>query len=118
MPSNGSFGAASFGVRITGANRDTSAEMSEMHIPGSDNTVIDIGGLLPEKLSYELYFATSSDYDTMRGLVGTADTLSAFDLSGTAYLKSLRRTWTNPIGDNATLATAEFIMAAPGEGPA
>ena len=107
----GSFGAVPFGVRISGVNQDTSAEMTEMHIPGGAVTIVDLGGALPIKYNYELYFATDNDYDSMRALVGTAATLTAYGVAtGTAYLKSLRRTFINPTGDYQTLATAEFIV--------
>jgi hypothetical protein len=109
MPSVGTFGAVPFGVRVGGANRSTESEFTEMHIPGSNTNVIDMSGLLPEKLSYELFFTSDTDYDSMRAKVGTSDTLTAFDLSFTAYLKSLRRSFVNPLGVYATIATAEFV---------
>ena len=111
MPTLGSFGAVTFGVRIDGAQQETSSEMSEMHIPGGSVTIVDIGGALPVRYNYELYFTTDDDYASMRALVGTSATLTAYGVTtGTAYLKSLRRTWTNPVGDNQTTATAEFIV--------
>ena len=110
MPTAGSFGAASFGVRITGAERTTSADISEMHIPGSDINIIDVGGKLANHINYELYFANAAAYNTLDGLVGTSGTLVAYDINATAYLKSLKRTFVQPVGSNATTATAEFVI--------
>jgi len=109
MPDMGSFGAVPFGVRIDGADRTTESEFAGMHIPGSDIAIIDKGGKLPEQLSYELYFAASTAYDDMRAKVGTSDTLTAFDLTFTAYLMRLKRTFVSPIGVHPTIATADFV---------
>jgi len=80
-----------------------------MHIPGSDITVIDVGGMLPEPLSYELYFATDADYDNLRALVGTTANLTTYDVNVNAYLLSLKRTLVVPLGGYATIAKAEFL---------
>jgi hypothetical protein len=103
------FGAAVFGVRITGTDRTTEAEVTKMHIPGSDINVLDKGGLLSEPLTYELYFTSDTAYDNLRALVNTSATLTTYDFTGTAYLQRLQRTFINPVGGYATTARAEFI---------
>jgi len=106
---SGTFGAVPFRVRISNVTRTTESEFTIMHIPGGDVNVIDMGGPLHTPMTYELYFAKSSDYELMVAKVGTADGLQAYDFTGTVYLKSLTRNWVNPLGEYPTLATAEFI---------
>ena len=103
------FGSASFITLITGTQRKTECDISVMHIPGSGSNIFDIGGNLAEYMVYDLYFTNASRYTDLRAMVGTSACLITWEFSGSAYLKSLNRTFVNSAACNATFATAEFL---------
>jgi hypothetical protein len=105
-----SFGAVSFGVRLDGIERAIDSDATVTHVPGGNANIVDVSGRGVLTLSLGLYFPVEAHYLSLEALVGTQATLTYAD--GTypgALLKSLRRTWRNPVGGQ-TQATAAFIL--------
>jgi len=104
-----SFGAVQFKILIVTPGGDDEAEVTEVHIPGSDVNYVDIGGMRPNHVELSLYFALEATYTSLRALVGTQATLIwTGGTDANTALVSLRRTWRGMNGE--CKANAVFIV--------
>jgi hypothetical protein len=103
-----SFGAVTFGVLTTSSLFQDVADVTQIHIPGSDTTYFDVGGRIGGYVSLSLKLA-EVDYESLVALIATQATLT-FEGSdwGSALLAGLRMTaYLDKPG--LILADADFI---------
>ena len=104
------FGAVTFDALIVAPGGNTTAEYTEIHIPGGAVNYLDIGGTLPNRLELRLYFADAA-YDSLRALVGTQATLEY--PTGTTYLNTLLASLQRIDRKTATYTIADAVFITP-----
>lgn len=78
------------------------------HIPGGNNSYVDLGGQKPRRLPYAIY-CTATEFTNLLARVGQQGTLvTTLDGTSGAVLLNLSRSTTWP--DGAKEATAEFEL--------
>lgn len=102
------FGAVTCGWLIDPPGGTSTAEVTEIHIPGGAVNYVDIGGALPTRFNLRAYL-TDVTYASLLALVGTQATLTIASVAyNNALLVSLDRSMRR--GANLTFAEASFIV--------
>ena len=84
------FGSATFtALARTSTRRSDQAAVSVRHIPGSDTSVIDLGGHRAAQVSVPVLFESAGDYAAMRALRGSQALLDIGEGSQQAVLVSV-----------------------------
>lgn len=97
-----------FEVQSSGVGLRQESAATVLHIPGGNNSYVQLGGRLPRKLSYLIY-CTAAEFTNLLGQVGQSGTLvTTIDGTSGAVLMSLSRSSTWP--DGAKEGTAEFEL--------
>ena len=102
------FGAVTFDELYRKPEGNDRAEATEIHVPGGDVTVIDLGGRLASHVQLELHVYSDVDYESLRALVGTQATLTILSGAHTdTLLISLVRTCH---ANGHSFANADFVV--------
>lgn len=103
-----SFDGATFTILRGQEDRTREADVSVRRVPGGDVTVIDLGGVGPERLSVPILLADEAEYQALRAKVGVQGTLVWAEGTHTAILVRLGAGNVYPSGQRQ--ATAEFLL--------
>ena len=103
------FGGATFtALARTNTRRGAEAAVSVRHIPGSDTSVIDLGGRRAGSISVPVLFDNESQFQALRALSGTQASLDIGNGAVPAILVSV-----NASQEHVNLqwfGTAEFVI--------